>query len=35
MLDLRLEFSVVPEWLKADKLTLSVGKTKYMVSYGF
>ncbi len=31
MLDLRLELSMVHEWLKANKLTLNVDKTKYMV----
>ena len=31
MLDLRLELSMVHEWLKAHKLTLNVEKTKYMV----
>ena len=30
MLELRLELSVVHEWLKPNKLTLNVDKTKYM-----
>ena len=31
MLDLRLELSMVHEWLNANKLTLNVDKTKYIV----
>ena len=31
MLDLRLELTMVCEWLKANRLTLNVKKTKYMV----
>ena len=31
MLNLRLEMSVVTEWLKANKLTLNVQKSKYVI----
>ncbi len=31
MLTLRLELSIINEWLAANKLTLNVGKTKYVI----
>ncbi len=34
MLNLRLELSIVAEWLKANKLTLNVKKTKFVI-FGF
>ena len=31
MLNLRLELDMVAEWMKANRLTLNVNKTKYVI----
>ena len=31
MLDLRIELSLICEWIKANKLTLNIEKTKYII----